>query len=205
MLALTRNYSIKSEYPVQWIELSLTYECPNHSIVRHVISSWIEFSLTVIFGWRGQTILMTPILSIKLKKVVIKSLLQYGKTTYSFITYWMQRSILFCCTETNNILRAVSSSEDAIFSMRTFTWSWWLPGVCRRSTWGWMLSRSTYITLGKRLTGTCLQSRHLHVVERHIRTMVIWTSFPPVPPHFGDWHRHLHQCHISESSDHRTW
>ena len=52
--------------------------------------------------------------------------------TYTFIAYWTQRSILFCCTETNNILRAVLSNEDAVFSMRTFTWSWWLPvSLCR--------------------------------------------------------------------------
>ena len=52
--------------------------------------------------------------------------------TYPFIAYWTQRSILFCCTETNNILRAVLSNEDAVLSMRTFTWSWWLPvSLCR--------------------------------------------------------------------------
>ena len=47
----------------------------------------------------------------------------------------MQSSILFCCTETNNILRAVSSREDAVFSIRTFTWSWCLPvsRLCRSS------------------------------------------------------------------------
>ena len=52
---------------------------------------------------------------------------------------------------------------------------------------------------GARLTSTCLRSRHLHVVERHTRTMVFWTCFPLVPPHFGDWHRHLGSCRRSES------
>ena len=62
------------------------------------------------------------------ENVNIKSIQQYYEnTTYSSIAYWMQSSILFCCTETNNILRAVSSSEDAVFSIRTFTWSWCLP------------------------------------------------------------------------------
>ena len=58
---------------------------------------------------------------------------QYEKITYSSIAYWMQSSILFFCTETNNIFRAVLSSEDAVFSMRIFTWSWCLPdsGICR--------------------------------------------------------------------------
>ena len=52
--------------------------------------------------------------------------------TYAIIAYWTQRSILFCCTDTNNILRAVLSNEDAVLSMRTFTWSWWLPvSLCR--------------------------------------------------------------------------
>ena len=58
---------------------------------------------------------------------------------------------------------------------------------------------------GTRLTSTCLQSRRLHVAERHIRTTVFWTSFPLVPPHFVDWHLHLDPCHKSESSDHQTW
>ena len=55
-----------------------------------------------------------------------------NNTTYEFIAYWTLSSILFCCTETNNILRAVSSSEDAVLSMRMFTWSWCLPvSLCR--------------------------------------------------------------------------
>ena len=135
VLALTGNWSIKSEYPFRGIECLLTNECPNHIIVRHVISSWIKFSLTRSFGlqWQGQTILMAPISWIKLKKVLVTSHQQYVNITYKSIAYWMQSSILFCCTETNNILRAVSSSEDAVFSMRTFTWSWCLPvsGICR--------------------------------------------------------------------------
>ena len=64
------------------------------------------------------------------------------------------------------------------------------------------LSHMVY-TLGARLTSTCLRSRHLHEVERYTRTMVFWTFFPLVPPHFDDWHRHLDSCHKSESSDHR--
>ena len=47
---------------------------------------------------------------------------RYKHITHSSIAYRMQISILFCCTETNNILRAVSSSEDAVLSIRTFTW-----------------------------------------------------------------------------------
>ena len=124
--------------------------------------------------------------------------------TYALIAYWTQRSILFCCTETNNILRAVLSNEDAVFSMRTFTCSWWLPvSLCRSAI---RLDVETFdLRLGARLTSTCLQSRHLHEVERHTRTTVFWTSFPLVPLHFDDWHHRLHRCHKSESSDHRIW
>ena len=42
-------YLYHSEHPVQWIEHSLTYECPNHDSVRHVNCSWIDFSLTFIW------------------------------------------------------------------------------------------------------------------------------------------------------------
>ena len=56
--------------------------------------------------------------------------------TYTFIACWTQRSTLFCCTETNNILRAVLSNEDAVFSIRTFTWSWWLLVSLWRSAIG---------------------------------------------------------------------
>ena len=124
--------------------------------------------------------------------------------TYLFIAYWTQRLILFCCTETNNILRAVLSNEDAVFSMRTFTCSWWLPVSLCRSAIG--LNVEPYgLHLGKRLTSTYLQSRHLHEVESHTRTMVFWIFFQLVPPRFDDWHRHLYRCHRSESSDHRIW
>ena len=163
------------------------------------------FSLTQSFGlrWR-QTVLETPISAIKLKKANIKSHQKYKNTIYCFIAYWMQSSILFCCTETNNIFRAVSSSEDAVFSMRTFTWSWWLPilCVCRSAH---RVERWAGLHFGTRLTSTCLRSRHLRVVEKHIHTMVFWTSFPLVPPHFVDWHRHRHRCYRSESSDRRIW
>ena len=154
--------------------------------------------------WRQQTVLKFPILSVKLKKVIVKCHKQYENITYTFIAYWTQRSILFCCTETNNILRAVSSSEDAVFSMRTFTWSWWLPVSLCRSAIG--LNIEPYrLCLGTSLTGTCLRSRHLHGVERYIRTMVFWTFSPLVPLHFDDWPRHLDRCHRPESSDHRIW
>ena len=56
-----------------------------------------------------------------------------------------------------------------------------------------------------RLTSTCLRSRHLHVVERHTRTMVFWTSDPKFSPLLCGWHRHLDSCHRPESSGHRTW
>ena len=91
--------------------------------------------------------------------------------TYEYIAYRTQKSILFCCTETNNILRASSSSEHAVFSMRTFTWSWWFPDSLFRAAMG--LNVESYgLRLGARLTSTCLRSRHLRVVERHTRTMV---------------------------------
>ena len=61
------------------------------------------------------------------------------------------------------------------------------------------------INLSMRLTSTCLWSRHLHTVESYTHTMVFWTSFPLVPSHFDDWHRHLDWCHRSESSDHQIW
>ena len=54
VLALTGNYSIENEYAVQWIEWSLTNECPNHNIVDHIICPWIGFSLTQ-FIWIGMT------------------------------------------------------------------------------------------------------------------------------------------------------
>ena len=179
--------------------------CPNQIIVYNVRVFCITFSLTQSFWLQwGQTVLKSPIFPIKLKKANIKSHQQYKNVTYLFIAYWMQSSILFCCTETNNIFRAVSSSEDAVFSMRTFTWSWWLPisGVCRSAH---RVERSASLHLSTRLTSTCLRSRHLHVVERHTRTMVFWTFFPLLPPHFGDWLRYLDTCHRSDSSDHRTW
>ena len=82
VLALTGNYSVKSEYAVQWIKCLLTNECPNHNIVPHVISSWIEFNITQSFRlrWWEWTILMSPILPVKLKmkKINVKS--QYDIT-----------------------------------------------------------------------------------------------------------------------------
>ena len=45
--AHTHWYLFHSEYPVQWIEHSLTYECPNHMSVRLIKPSWIRFSFTV--------------------------------------------------------------------------------------------------------------------------------------------------------------
>ena len=138
------------------------------------------------------------------KKKSLSNLMNNGKKKYLFIAYWTQTSILFCCTETNNILRAVLSNEDAVFSMRTFTWSWWLPVSLCRSDIG--LDVELYgLRLGARWTITCLRSRHLPEVERYTRTMVFWTFFPLVPPHFDDWHRHLYRCHKSASLDRRIW
>ena len=149
-------------------------------------------------NWREQTVLYTPILSVNLKKITVNSHKQYENITYEFIAYWTQRSILFCCTETNNILRASSSSEVAVFSMRTFTWSWWLPASLCRSAIG--LNVEPYgLRFGTRSTSTCLRSRHLHAVERDTRTMVFWTFFPLVPPHIDDSHHHLDRCHRSET------
>ena len=154
--------------------------------------------------WRQQTVLQTPILSVNLKKVIVENHKQYENITYKFIAYRTQRSILFRCTETNNNLRAVSSSEDAVFSMRTFTWSWWLPVSLCRSAIG--LNIEPYgLCLGARLNIACLRSRHLHAVERYTRTMGFWTFSPLVPPQFDDWPRHLDRCHRSVSSDHRIW
>ena len=102
--------------------------------MHHVTNSWITFSLTQSFWlWWEQTALAAPISLITLKKANFKSHQQYKNITYKFIAYRTQSSILFCCTETNNIFRALSSSEDAVFSMRTFTWSPCLPasGICR--------------------------------------------------------------------------
>ena len=137
-------------------------------------------------------------------KMSLSNLMNNAQLTYLFIANWTQRSILFCCTETNNILRAVLSNEDAVFSMRTFTWSWWLHvSLCRSAI---RLDVETfYLCLGARLTSTCLRSKHLHEVESHTRTMVFWTFFQLVPPHFDDWHRHLYGCHKSASSDRRIW
>ena len=154
--------------------------------------------------WWGPTVVWIPTLLIRLKKIIIKSHKQYKNITYLFIAYWTQRSILFCCTETNKFLRAVSSSEDAVFSMRTFTWSWWLPVLLCRSDIGSNIELYG-LHFGTRLTTTYLGSRHPRAAERHTHTKVFWTFFPLVPPHFGDWHCHLHRCYRSESSSRRIW
>ena len=51
----THWYLFRSEYIFRRIELSLTYECPNHDSVRHVNSSWIEFSLSIIWNSKMTT------------------------------------------------------------------------------------------------------------------------------------------------------
>ena len=43
------------EYSVQLIKCSLTNECPNHNIVRHVISSWIELEFSLTVTWIAMT------------------------------------------------------------------------------------------------------------------------------------------------------
>ena len=134
----------------------------------------------------------------------LSNLMKIKNITYLSIAYRTQRLILFRCTETNNIFRAVLSNEDAVFSMRTLTWSWWLPVSLCRSAIGFDVEPYG-LCLDPRLTGTCLRSRHLRAVERHTRTMVFWTFSPLVPPHFDDWHRRLDPCHKSESSDHQIW
>ena len=197
-------YLFHREYPAQWVKHSLTYECPNQYSVRNVKSSWIEFNLTQSFDLQwGRTVFKPSILSIKLKRS-LSNLTINENITYKFIAYWTQSSILFCCTETNNIFIAVSSSEDAVFSIRTFTWSWCLRVSLCRSAVGLNVERCG-LHFGSRLTCTCLQSRHLHAVERYTRIMVFWTFFPLVPPHFDDWPCHLDRCHRSESPDHRIW
>ena len=56
---------------------------------------------------REQTVLYTPILPAKLKRIIVKTHEQYENITYEIIAYRTQRSILVCCPETSNILRAV--------------------------------------------------------------------------------------------------
>ena len=121
--------------------------------------------------WQGQTVSYPPMLSVKLKKIITKSHKQYENITYAFIAYRTQRSILFCCTETNNNLRVVSSSEDAVFSMRSFTCSWWLPVSWFRPNIGLIIELYS-LHFSTTLTNTCLRRRHLHAVERHTCTMV---------------------------------
>ena len=96
MLALTDNYSIKSEYPVQGIEYLLTYECPNHSIVDLVISSWIKFSLTLSFGlqWQGQTVVIIPILSVKLQNINNKFPQQWEHNVLIYCVFYAEVNII---------------------------------------------------------------------------------------------------------------
>ncbi len=54
VLALTSNYSVKGEYPAEWIKHSLTNECPNHDIVRHANIFCIKFSPTQSFASEWQ-------------------------------------------------------------------------------------------------------------------------------------------------------
>ena len=129
-----------SEYQFTESRIPLTYECPNHVSVRHIKFSWIKFSLTVIWiaikradCYRHY---QAPQSCRPSWKRSLSNVTNNENITYTFIAYRTQRSILFCCTETNNILRAVLSNEDAVFSMRTFTWSWWLPVSLCRSTIG---------------------------------------------------------------------
>ena len=132
----THLYLFHSEYQFTELRIPLTNGCPNHVSVRHINSSWIKFSLTVIWiavkradCYRHYQAFQSCWPSWKRSLSNVKN---NENITYRFIAYWMQRSILFCCTETNNILRAVLSNEDAVLSMRTFTWSWWLPvSLCR--------------------------------------------------------------------------
>ena len=126
---------------VHWIEHSLTYECPNHDSVNHINNPWINqiqhYSHLDCDEENKQyhdTQCHWPSW-----KWSFSNLTNNENITYEFIAYWTQRSILFCCTETNNILRAVLSSDDAVFSMRTFTWSWWLPVSLCRSVGRWAI------------------------------------------------------------------
>ena len=152
--------------------------------------------------WREQTLSSTPILWAKLEKVILESHEQ-----------WEHNIHIYCIlnTEINIILlhwnkqhfesgiiqwgcRFLDENFHLLLMITCFAME-----ICDRVG---TLSHMVY-TLGARLTSTCLRSRHLHEVERYTRTMVFWTFFPLVPPHFDDWHRHLDSCHKSESSDHR--
>ena len=199
-VTLTGNYSIKSKYPVQWIEHSLTNECPNHSIVCHIIFSWIKFSLTQLFGlrWQGQTILMTPILSDKLKRLM-SYLKQYENNKYILIYCILNAELNIILLHWNKqhfesgILKWGCCLLNKNFHLVLMFTCFRSVQICR----GLNIELSGLL-LGTWLTSTCLRSRHPHVVESYTRIMVFWTFFRLLPRHFGDWHPRLDRCYRSE-------
>ena len=194
----------------QFNELSkhlLTYVCPNHNIVRIIISSCMEFSLTRSFElqWQGQTVLMTPILWIVLKEWMsnlINKIWEHNVQIYCIFNAELNIVLLHWNKQhlESGIIKRGCCPLNEYFHLFLMFICFGRIQSCIRSN-----DEPTVLHFGTRLASTCLRSRHLHVVERHTHTMVFWTSFPLVPLHFGDWPRHLVRCHRSESSDHRIW
>ena len=179
LLALTDDYSIKSEYPVEWIELSLTYECPNHNIVRHVISSWFRFNLTVIK------------IAMKTDSTNVFNLVaQSGKGQCQISsTIWEHNILIYCIlnAELNITLLHWNKQhfESGIIKWRcclldeNFHLVLMFTGFGSMQTYSVLNIEPASLHIGTGLTSTCLRSRHLHVVERHTHTMVFWTSSQP--------------------------
>ena len=131
VLALTNIYKEWIPSLIGWLFTHKWMPKPWHCMVCHILLNWIQpYIVTWILMKTNST---NDSNLVDQAEKVQSDLLNNENITYSFIAHLMQSSILFCCTETNNILRAVSSSEDAVLSMRTFTWFWCLPvsGVCR--------------------------------------------------------------------------
>ena len=169
-LTLTRNYSIVNTSSVNWASTHIWMPKPCQRIPYQIILNDIQLYSHLDCNVENRQY-QIPRSCWPTWRRSLSNVMYNGNITYSFIAYRTQRSILFCCTETNNILRAVLSNEDAVFSMRTFTWSWWLPVSLCRSAIGFDVEPYN-LRLGPRLTSTCLRSRHLHEVERRTRTMV---------------------------------
>ena len=146
---------------------------------------------------------MIPILSVKLKKVFVESHKQWEHNIRIYCTLNTEINIILLHWNKQNLESSIiqwgccllNENFHLVLMITCFTMQ-----ICHR------LDIEPYgLYFGTRLTNTCLQSRHLHMVERHTHTMGFWTFSPLVPPHFDDWHCHLRRCRRSETADHQIW